>query len=82
MMTSLTFPTPPLLQSRLARRRHRNRTLTDEASAEYRKRAAQMITARSAAVASIAPKAVATVTARKQVNISPTNEHGSSDNNG
>ena len=74
-----------LLQSRLARRRHRNRTLTDEASAEYRKRAAQMITARSA---SIAPKAVAiaaaaaAVTARKQVNISPTNEHGSSDNNG
>ena len=72
------------LQSRLARRRHRNRTLTDEASAEYRKRAAQMITARSA---SIAPKAVAiaaaaAVTARKQVNISPTNEHGSSDNNG
>ena len=69
-----------LLQSRLARRRHRNRTLTDEASAEYRKRAAQMITARSA---SIAPKAAAAaVTARKQVNISPTNEHGSSDNNG
>ena len=68
-----------LLQSRLARRCHRNRTLTDEASAEYRKRAAQMITARSA---SIAPKAAAAVTARKQVNISPTNEHGSSDNNG
>ena len=63
-----------LLQSRLARRRHRNRTLTDEASAEYRKRAAQMLTARSASIAPVAP--------RKQVNISPTHEHGSSDNNG
>ena len=55
--------------TRLARRRQRNRTLTDEASAEYRKRAAQMIAARSASLA-----------ARKDMSGSPTND--ASDNNG